>query len=253
MTERAAVRRRVVAVIAMGALAVGGLTACRTDSGSAAYVGNTRISNADVDGIVASLPKNGPVTAEEARQLTITYGAFNALAAKVAASKGLGTAKPDKTEITGIASELKVDPSNKFVQTIAQGDAWRTLLMSKAPKVTPNDVELKQIYQNLVSAGNVFQGTPPSFEEVRSELLTIPDLDQGVGLYREMTAAAAKSNISVNPRYAAPCTASPCASLEFPVFAVALQSGQSVTVLNLQLDDEAHPVVVDQTPAPTAS
>ena len=37
-------RRRLTAIAAMGALAVGALAGCRTDAGSAAYVGNTRIT-----------------------------------------------------------------------------------------------------------------------------------------------------------------------------------------------------------------
>ena len=56
MTERATVRglrvgrtrSRVVAVIAIGALAMGALTACRSDAGSPAFVGDTRISVAEV-------------------------------------------------------------------------------------------------------------------------------------------------------------------------------------------------------------
>ena len=52
-------RRRLTAIAVMGALAVGALAGCRTDAGTAAYVGNTRITNDQVNAIVDSAPQLG--------------------------------------------------------------------------------------------------------------------------------------------------------------------------------------------------
>jgi hypothetical protein len=237
----------------MGALAAGGLSACRTYSGSAAYIGDTRITTTQVDSTIASLPKGSPVPAAEAQQLTLAYSALNAVAAKVGAQTGVATPKPDATEVSQIASQLKVPANNKFVQLIAQGDAWLNALLAKAPKVTPTDADLMLVYNTLIADGTVFQGGPtPSFTDIRPQLQQIPNLDQGLGLYQQMSAAAKSSDITINPRYAASCTQIPCPSLEIPVFTVQLASGQTVTALAVPLDDESHPVALDPTPTPSA-
>src|SRR6185369_9622917 len=50
-------RRRLTAIAVMGALAVVALAGCRTDAGSAAYVGNTRITTDQVNDVIDSAPQ----------------------------------------------------------------------------------------------------------------------------------------------------------------------------------------------------
>ena len=87
-----------------------------------------------------------------------------------------------------------------------------------------------QIGQDQASGGQV-----PSYEVVKPELQSLPELGQGLGLRAELLAAIDRYDIVVNPRYQ---------PLEMPLAAV--NGGQSQIVLvSLPLGTSASPAVRD--------
>jgi hypothetical protein len=245
-------------VITIGALAMGALTACRSEAGTAAFVGNTRITEKYVNSLIASVPPTANLTGDVATEFAITYATYNAFFAKFAEAKGYATAKPDPTDLDSLATQLKVPQSNPLVQAIAQYHAWANLLDSKAPSATLTDADFDQLIIDLQADGNVLQAGQPL--PTHAQLLTIPGINQAVGLQRQLMAFAKTTDVTINPRYEAACTAAqlakaPCggvssiALLQFP-----LQSGDVASAVYLGITPgDKTPPVIDLPTAPASA
>jgi polyhydroxyalkanoate synthesis regulator phasin len=250
--------RRVVTAIALSVVAMGLLSACREDAGSAAFVGNTRITEAYVDKVAGAVPVTPTgISATQARQLAITYTTFNALAAHIAQDEHLARPVPTADQTSTIVTDFSIPAadasSNEFVKVLAQANAWENLLASKAAAAKPTDAELKQVYDNLVAQGVITEGeSGAAFSDLKSQIAGLQGLGNAITLQRQLEVAAKKYDLEVNPRYAGECTVAPCSALQIPLLPVQLQDGTSKTGLYVRLDGNTDPVVLDKTvPAAT--
>jgi hypothetical protein len=258
VTERAAVRgfrpgrTRIVAVVAMGALALGGLSACRTDAGSAGFVGNSRITDSHLESIAsgAGTPAAVPKSAVEGAALQNII--YNDVAARYAKEHGVKTPAVTSAQLTAVAQEFGSKLTSEFTKIAAQADAWNVALTGDTKAVTPTDAELMAIYQRAVTA-NV--APPNQFAATKPEILAVPDLGQAVGLQRALDAAVRRYNVSINPRFQPACASTPCDEFSIPVLQLENQSGAVFNAVVLPLDPAgAEPPVLDQpTPAPSTS
>jgi hypothetical protein len=64
---------------------------------------------------------------------------------------------------------------------------------------TPNQVELREVYDNAVRAGAV--SPEISFEQVAAQIARDPQFTSALGLRRTLDKLVAESDITVNPRY----------------------------------------------------
>jgi hypothetical protein len=250
-------RRRVVVAVAIGLTAIGLLSACRMDAGSAAFVGNSRITEAYVDKVASSVPQSATsISVNQARDLAVTYTTFNALAEHIAKDKGYARPAPTTEQISTIVTDFNIpvaqSSTNEFVKVLAQANAWENFLAGKAASVTPTDPELKQVYDNLVAQGVITPTDPgSSFSELKSAIAGLQGIGNAVTLQRQLEVAAKKYDLDINPRYAISCTVAPCSAIQIPLLPVQLQDGSSKIGLYVRLGGDALPVVLDS-PAPAA-
>lgn len=244
-------RRRLVAIAALGVLAVSALAACRTDAGTAAWVGNTRISDDQVDTIAESIPSK-VLDPASARVFTMTELVFNEAAARYAKSKGIAAPAVTDTTRSTVAQQLGIanDP-NKFpvVALHAMTNEWLALLLAQQPSTAPSDADLQALFNELKV------DFPPgtTFDQARQTLLQVPNLPQAVSLRNSMTPSLKSDNIQISPRYANNCTKAPCPAPAVPLAYVTTSDGTQINVVVLPLtSSNASPAAIDL-PATTSN
>lgn len=237
-------RRRLAAIAAVGVIAVGSLTACRTDAGTAAYVSDTRITDEQVNKIVSSIPA-GLAETSNARLAVVNDLVFNTATAKYAASQGI--AKPPITDAARgqVAQNFQIDnnaANRPLIDLEAETNEWMALLLAKAPTSAPSDADLMELFNELKAdfpAGTTFAQAKPT-------LLQVPNLPQGLAVRNQLQPAFKTYNISINPRYANNCTKAPCAGPFIPLVQVQGADGNSIDVVTLPLTGaNASPPAVD--------
>jgi hypothetical protein len=256
VTERVALRgrglrpagRRVVALVAMGGLALTALSACRSEAGSAAYVGNVRISDSYINTTLSGLPGTMS-TADKisTKQAIVTYKAFDEVAAHYAADKGYGTVTPTREQLDDFAAQVGIDPvkdpNNEVVKIVAQERAWVQFLTSKTPKSAPTEADLQEVYDELVAEKQISGQT---FAQLKSQIAGVPGLGAAGVLRRGLEATAKKYHVEINPRYAIPCPQgqTTCSDTRVSLLGIPTQQG-SVPVMFASLGTGTDTGVID--------
>lgn len=231
-------RRRLAVVAALGALVVGVLAGCRSEGGSAAWVGDTQITNDQVNAIAAAVPA-GYSDLANARYSVVNLLVFNTAVRKYAATTGIAapavndasrasTANNMNTEAQKqvFANQQQVDAARPYLDVRAEAVEWLALLMSKQPGTMPSDADLMRLYNELKA--DFRPGT--TFEQAKQALLQVPNLAQGVALRNSIEPTFKSYDISINPRYANNCAKAPCSGPYVP-----LVQFQGIDVVNLPL------------------
>jgi hypothetical protein len=264
VTERKAVRgrtrRRLIAVAALGMLAAGALAGCRSETGTAAYVGDTRITESHIDSVVDSVRIQGLDITNDVRgnlrQYAVRNLAFIALAEQYAASKNI-TLKPvtDAQAAQFVQSRFNLPASAasaEFFRDWAQADVDETTLASAQTPVTPSDAQLRDIYSRGVEGGV----TTAPYPQVKPQIANIGGLGQALALQAGLAEIEKGNDIQVNPRYyPAQQLGHPARGLDYPLVQVQNPSGQLVDVVVAPLGKPNPAPVVDapQTPTPSAT
>jgi hypothetical protein len=253
VSERAAVRTpvrgRVVAVVALGAVAIGMLSACRstfTQPGAAAFVGNTTVSQSTVNETAASIPAAAKVSTSTGRTESVTALTFNQLAALYAKDKGYPVARPTTDIISGLGTQLQITDAtkaadNKFVQAYSQRAAWLGELITKVTPVTPTDLELRDVYEDVVASG----AQVGAYNDVKAQVAALPGIGSALALRRDLLVAEKQFNLQVNPLYQSTCLKAPCASLEIPLLYISDGNGGEIPAVYLPLTVSTDPAVLD--------
>jgi hypothetical protein len=258
VTQRAAVpARRLLAAVALSVVAVGALSACQDQAGTAAFVGGTRITVGDVeksvDGILAACdaakasasataaapPACGP-TAQELRALAVQDKVTIAVASRYAAEHGIKPPVVDPQEIATTAQQLGIAANDPFINEYVTARAWANALDDAATPVTPTEAELHGIYDRARSAGVTNQ----PYAQVRAPISQITGLGQAVAVQRELAAAATSYGVSIGPRYQPSAeVGTPAVGLQLPLLQIQGPAGP-VTVLSVDFGQTASPAVV---------
>lgn len=259
MTERGlrAGSRRIAAVIAMGALAVGVLSACRSDAGSAAFVGNTRFTDAQVETGISNINLTTLNGRGDAQRVLVTDLVYTQVLQRYADQNNITLPAPTAEALSALVTKYSVPgqkpvpQSNLLVQTEAKAQAWTAALVAKATPVTPTDAQLQPIFQRAIAGG---LATADGFAAFKTNISAVPDFTASFGLGQALAKSEASDNVEISPRYAQVCAASPCPGFQYPIEQLGDSSGQHVfnaVVLNLG-PALATPAVVD-VPAPASS
>jgi hypothetical protein len=229
-------RRRVIAVAALGLLGVGVLAGCRSEPGTAAFVGGTRITDSQVnDGAKTISVQNvglGPV-----RQTYVADLTFIALAEHYARAHKIDLPAVTTQELAQEAEQVNIPAaqatSNPVVRALTQSNKDLGSLLSAMTPATPSDAQLMQIWTRARAAGL----TQNSFATDKPTIQQIQGLGQTVALQNEMIKAEKTYNVQVNPKYLpTPIPGTTDNGLEFPVLELQnQQSGGAVTVLGIPL------------------
>lgn len=170
-------RRSAPALLALGALVVGGLSACSAQPGAAAVVDGERISVADLQTATAELgPYLQNVTQSSVLMVLVAAPTFD----RAAAEEGVGVSTQQAEDLLDQAAQAAVDAGKASERTTEFSDAAvevaRFTLIQESLQGLPNGAEIvARINDQLVAldadvnprygdvdfaAGNV---TPPSY------------------------------------------------------------------------------------------
>jgi hypothetical protein len=194
--------RRLITAALAGALALGALTGCRfVTANDAAFVGDTRYTQADVDKVVNTMHADGldlsNVDLPTLRQTIVAQSVFRDVAKRYAQEKGYPAPTVDTDSI---AQAVNLPASDPFVQLVAEAQAYDTLLMSKVKPVQPTDADFHDAYELLLQQQAVSAGTEAQIKPQLQQNLS-DAIGAGVALRNELTAAMTRYNTSVNPKY----------------------------------------------------
>lgn len=183
-------------VVALSVLAAVVLTGCRSQPGVAAYVDDTRYTDASVEQMTASVQH---LIAEGAtgnvRQQIVADEVFVDIAKRYAKEHDY----PAPTvHVDAVTAQYKLPPDNAWAKLTAEADAYRQLLLQHADKVTPTDAELRDIYDRAVAA---HLADPNAFDAIKPQILAIDGVAQAVAVKRALTDAVRRYHVTVNPRY----------------------------------------------------
>lgn len=223
----------------MGLALVAGLalTGCRTQVGTAAFVGNDRLTESDVDGIIADAnAKVSDGTHAPLRSDVVFVFVVRETCEKVQAERKFASAQVDAT---ALAAQIQVPANSTFAEDHARMQACMGGLLDDVKKANsnppdPTEAELHDIFNRAQAAGF----SVPPFEALEPQLAADARTRQAVAVSRALTTVFKDANVSVSPRYR---------PLELPVDT--LDSG--VPLVFSQMGEPGSDAI--RPPAPTAS
>lgn len=232
--------RRLASAAVVASLAVTGLSACRTEPSVAAYVGDARITESQVQAVldqardaVAAAPPSSKVSMKVTRDMVVSTLVINDVMSEVATRHGVTL--PTDLQLSRYAEVLDLPETADFVRLFATSRQYVPALLAETKTgPVPNEAEQKQVYDALAAAGAVKPGTSVAqfwagLNEQEKQTVQI-----STGVLREIGEVAAPMRVKLNPRYG-PVT--------FSVLTVSLQSGESVSLMNATLgSDDSAPV-----------
>ncbi|MGN9807997.1 hypothetical protein ACTMSW_01380 [Micromonospora sp. BQ11] len=237
--------RRLVAVasVAVGLVALAG---CRTEPGVAAYVGDHRIAESTVDGIVAELAAASPAAqaapgepAAERPQIRrtqiVSTLVLHEVCQRVSADKGYRAQTPPEPE--RVRQQLGLAPGSVYAQRSAELNSCLSGLPIGSP-VAPTQEELTE----LVTAGKTAGVIPAevTVEQAASQL-DGEQLRNALAAKKALGEAVSGYDVTVNPRYR---------PLEFPV----LSFNSNAAAVSVPLGEPGTGAVTDvTTPEPLPS
>jgi hypothetical protein len=200
-------RRRLVTVALVGALLVGGLTACRAENGSAAFIGDTRISSEQVQDVLDGLKTNGleidPTREGEARREVTSAMIFVEVAKRYAKAHDY----PEPTLAPqSIAAKYQLPANDKFVQLLAESQGYSQLLEQQITPATVTEADYLAAADHAIAQG---VGSPAQRTDIAGEIKAQfgQEMGRGIAVRDELAKAVKQYNVSVNPRFAPASTA----------------------------------------------
>jgi hypothetical protein len=260
-------RRRLIAVAAVGLVAVGVLAGCRSEPGTAAFVGGTRITDqqidAQMDSLTADLQRSQQGASQSPDQSAPAFDPQAALKTYCGGEASCRTSvleqlvsidvikryladhKSDtrfstdgdpvgdaQKAITEAATTNKIKPSDLYLNSVLQFQAYEKQLASKLTPVTPTEADLMAIYQQIKNAGL----TTASFADVKAQIAQLQGLGQGLAAKKLLAGAEQTYNVSVNPRYVpTPVAGQANFGFQLPTVQVNDQQGRAYTIVGVPL------------------
>jgi hypothetical protein len=180
-----------VAVLALVAALV--LTGCRSRPEVAAYIGDMRVTVAELDAIVDEATRER-VSADrvgDVRSIALSSMIFLEAAKRLVAERKLPapTVNPQAT-----ADSLQLPVGLRLVQISAESDAYRDLILKQPTEEQPTDADLRSIYEQA-NVPNI------DFEAAKPQIAQIPEVPPTLAAKRALTRVLSELSISVNPRY----------------------------------------------------
>jgi hypothetical protein len=216
--------RRLPVIAVLGLLVLAGLVGCRSDPAVAAYVGDARVTEAEVDQVIGDLRSEvGDSIDEQLAELASELDAaalaeqetqrFDELEQQLAAirdrvvemrvlteagagyaeQEGLAVAAPDLAQI---GTDLGLSPDSEYVAVVAEFVAVMDALQDSVAPAPPAEADQREVYDHLVDDGLV----SAPFAQVRPEL-DQQLLGQPVALRDRLAEAVSRAGVRLNPRY----------------------------------------------------
>jgi hypothetical protein len=228
--------RRLVSVAAVAALAVTGLSACRSAPDVAAYVGSTKITEARVSSVFNDAKAKAAAGAQPIKRQDVvdTLVGLDVMQV-IAKQKGVtATAVPADQ----VAQSLGLQADAEYVALYSQYRGLLAAVSKDVQPAKPSTADLKDVFQRLSDAGGNPNGQ--TFQQFQSGISAQDQqtLQQNIGLRNALRPQVAKLNTVVNPDYTTP---------QLPLVSLQDAQGKEVPLVVLPLVPPANQVpVVDR-------
>ncbi|BCB86922.1 hypothetical protein [Phytohabitans suffuscus] len=210
--------RRLASILVAASLGLGSLVGCQSETGKAAFIGDTTITEDRVsqvfDDAVAKTPKQEPgpeepgpeasgspapaaelpVTRQEVVDLLVSLE----LARRVVKEKNMPPAK-EPTEPAEIAQALAVAGDSEYVKLWAEWLDLQTVITENTPRATLTDEGIMTVYRALAEAGAIQPGLP--VEQVREQFGAAIFAEAAILVSTSLGAEAETTKTKVNPKY----------------------------------------------------
>ncbi|HYO38561.1 MAG TPA: hypothetical protein VER39_02785, partial [Nocardioidaceae bacterium] len=194
--------RRLASIAVVAALALGGLTACRSDPSVAAYVGSARYTDdtivRTVEEVLASVPaeQRGQIRPASVREQVVHMLVVRDAARAYAKAEGITVAGPD---LRAFAEERRLPPEASFTQLLHGYSTVLDALSAKAAPVAPTEDDQREAYEHAQIQGQPLSQAAP-FAEVR-KFFDQQTLGPALGLRKLLGEVLSDADISIHPRY----------------------------------------------------
>lgn len=169
----------------------------RAQPGTAAYVGDLRITEKRVDALVGEVRESAPDrTPTGIRGLVVSTLVLSELAERAAEENSIEVPEPSYEDV---ARSTGLPADSDLVRAIAELDAAGGALINKATPVQATDKDLRAIYDGLVSSQSIPNST--TFEEAAQQIRSNTSLPGVLGARALLLEQAEKIGLDVNPRY----------------------------------------------------
>jgi hypothetical protein len=196
-----------LALLAVAALAGLALSACQRDPSIAATVGSEKITEDQVDAVIADAQHNRPAPAAPSAQnpSPAPPGPVQIDRADVDRYLVLDkmcTADQDRRHFASgepidVAELKQISPDSQFAKLFGHMTACLNGQVTGVAPVTPTDEEVRGIYDRAKAEGVEV----PSFDQVKDQLKGNDQLKQRIAIKRSLEDLAKAQNVSVSPRY----------------------------------------------------
>lgn len=204
--------RRLASILVVASLGLGGLVGCQSESGKAAFVGDTTITEDRVtrvfDDAVAKAAKEptpeatgSPAPASEpavTRQEVVDLLVSLELARRVVKEKNMPPAK-EATQAEEIAQALAVAGDSEYVKLWAEWLDLQTVITENTPRVGLTDAGIMKVYEAIAKTGAIQPGL--SVDQVREQFGAAVFAEAAILVSTALGAEAEKSDTKVNPKY----------------------------------------------------
>jgi hypothetical protein len=206
-------RRRLASILVVASLGLGSLVGCQSESGKAAFVGDTTITEDRVsevyDDAVAKTPKQEPtpqasgspapaaelpVTRQEVVDLLVSLE----LARRVVKEKNMPAAK-EATEPGEIAEALAVAGDSEYVKLWAEWLDLQTVITENTPRAQLTDEGIMKVYNAIAKTGAIQSGL--SVQQVREQFGAAVFAEGAILVSTALGAEAERTDTKVNPKY----------------------------------------------------
>jgi hypothetical protein len=232
--------RRLASVVAVAALAVSGLAACRSAPTVAAYVGQDRITEDRVSGVLDDARQNkvtaaqGPQAPEIKRQDVVDTLVGLEVMRHIAKQRGLTATELDAARV---AQAVGLSADAEYVALYTEYRGLLNAASAGGKLAQPTQADLRDVYNRLTAGGAIPSGA--SFEQFASSISQQDQqtLAQNIGLRNDLQPEIAKLNTVVNPKYTVP---------ELPLVSAQGPDGQALPLVVLPFaKSTGSPTVVD--------
>lgn len=186
--------RKLVTALIVGVLALVGSTACRSQIGTAAYVGDIQITDKNVEEVIDSVRSEIPQERfGDIRQTIVTMLVLTEAGKQYAKAEGISIPAGDPREL---AQQNQIAADTKYAVLAANFLATMRVLADKAVPADPDDNDQREAYANLDTNG---QQVPP-FDQVRS-YFNAEAMAASIGQRNMLNEVVKRSDVRVSPRY----------------------------------------------------
>lgn len=240
--------RRLASAVVAAALTVGGLSACRSAPSVAAYIGDEKISVAEVQRIFddaqrkqAAQPAAEGASAAPAAPSSVTMPDVvsaiisQRVVAQVAQARNVKL--PADLPLQEIGASLSLAADAEYVRLYGESRLLLNELLQAAQPGTPPDADIQRVFDVFEATGQMKPGL--TYQEFKSSVSpeALQTLGKALNVKKDVQAEADKLDLRINPRFG---------DAEIPVYVENGPDNKPLNLVSVSLADSDAASVIDK-------